>query len=183
MECKAANQRRDQCLPLARYTALCATVVPVVSDRCRQLFELRNEVVELRCEIVHAVDWVQTFYKGWDCCEDADFVVSEDFRVVQLTPPGSQCSIIIGEVITSTVPGSVQSLQLVVCDVEAARAELVHRGVDVSGLFDAKGVFHHAGPEFRAAGLDPKHRSYFSSASFSDPNGWLREVTTRAPGR
>jgi hypothetical protein len=122
---------------------------------------------------------------GWRL--DADFVISEDFRVVQLTPPGSGCSIIMGNGITSAVPGSVDGMQLVVDDIEAARGELVGRGVDVGKVFhDAGGVFHHAGTEGRAPGPAPERSSYGSFASFSDPdgNGWLlQEVTTRLPGR
>jgi hypothetical protein len=88
---------------------------------------------------------------------------------VQFTPPGSECSIIIGKGITSAVPGSIQDLQLTVFDIEAARAELVGRGVDVDEVFhDVGGVFHHAGSRFG----DP------------DGNGWLlQEIRTRAPGR
>jgi hypothetical protein len=107
--------------------------------------------------------------------------------VVQLTPPGSECSIIIGNGITSAAPGSVQGLHLVVADIEATRPELVGRGVDVGELFhDVGGVFHHGGAEGRATGPDPERRDYGSFASFSDPdgNGWLlQEVKKRAPGR
>jgi catechol 2,3-dioxygenase-like lactoylglutathione lyase family enzyme len=136
---------------------------------------------------VSDVDRAKRFYQtlGWRL--DADFVISEDFRVVQLTPPGSGCSIIMGNGITSAVPGSVEGMQLVVDDIEAARGELVGRGVDVGEVFhDAGGVFHHAGTEGRAPGPAPERSSYGSFASFSDPdgNGWLlQEVTTRLPGR
>ena len=146
--------------------------------------DMKLEVVVLP---VSDVDRAKRFYEtmGWRL--DADFVVSEDFRVVQLTPPGSECSIIIGNGITAAVPGSVEGLQLVVVDIEAARAELVGRGVDVSEVFhDVGRVFHHAGTEGRAPGPDPERRDYGSFASFSDPdgNGWfLQEVKQRAPGR
>jgi catechol 2,3-dioxygenase-like lactoylglutathione lyase family enzyme len=136
---------------------------------------------------VSDVDRAKRFYEtlGWRL--DADFVTSPDFRVVQLTPPGSECSIIFGTGITSALPGSVQGLHLVVFDIEAARAELVGRGVDVGELFhDAGGVFHHAGAEGRVPGPHPERRDYGSFASFSDPdgNGWvLQEVKQRAPGR
>jgi hypothetical protein len=84
-------------------------------------------------------------------------------------------------------PGSVQGLYLIVYDIEAARAELIERGVEVSEVFhDIGGIFHHAGTEGRVPGPDPKRRDYASYASFSDPdgNGWvLQEVKTRAPGR
>ena len=133
------------------------------------------------------VDRAKDFYKmlGWR--PDADFVAGDDFRVVQLTPPGSPCSIIFGTGISSAEPGSTESLQLTVSDIEAARAELASRGADVSEVFhDAGGVFHHAGTEGRVPGAAPGHQSYGSFASFSDPdgNGWmLQEITTRLPGR
>jgi predicted enzyme related to lactoylglutathione lyase len=122
---------------------------------------------------------------GWRL--DTDFVTGEDFRVVQFTPPGSECSIIFGAGVTSALPGSVEALQLTVHDVDVARAQLVHRGVDVSEVFhDVGGVFHHADAEGRVTGPDPERADYGSFASFSDPdgNGWLlQEVKQRAPGR
>jgi catechol 2,3-dioxygenase-like lactoylglutathione lyase family enzyme len=136
---------------------------------------------------VSDVDKAKEFYQGLGWRLDADFVKSEDFRVVQLTPPGSPCSVIFGTGITSAAPGSADGLQLTVADIDAARAELTSRGAGVSEVFhDAGGVFHHAGTEGRAAGPAPDHRSYGSFASFSDPdgNGWfVQEVTTRLPGR
>ncbi|BAY21120.1 hypothetical protein NIES2100_08690 [Calothrix sp. NIES-2100] len=96
-------------------------------------------------------------------------------------------SIIFGTGVTLAAPGSVQGLHLIVYDIEAAHAELVDRGVEVSEVFhDIGGVFHHAGTEGRETGPDPERRDYASFASFSDPdgNGWvLQEVKTRAPGR
>jgi catechol 2,3-dioxygenase-like lactoylglutathione lyase family enzyme len=136
---------------------------------------------------VSDVDQAKHFYEtlGWRL--DADFVASEDFRVVQLTPTGSEASIIFGKGVTLAAPGSVQGLHLVVYDIETARAELADRGVAVSEVFhDVGGVFHHPGTEGRVPGPDPKRRDYASFASFSDPdgNGWLlQEVKTRAPGR
>jgi catechol 2,3-dioxygenase-like lactoylglutathione lyase family enzyme len=130
---------------------------------------------------VSDVDRAKRFYGdlGWRL--DADFVVGEEFRVVQFTPPGSPCSIHFGIGVTSAVPGSAHGLYLVVSDIEASRAELIDRGVDVSE------VFHRAGPgKPPVSGPDPARRSYFSYAAFSDPdgNGWLlQEVTTRLPGR
>src|SRR5439155_15162385 len=89
------------------------------------------------------VDRAKKFYEALGWREDADFVTGADFRVVQLTPPGSACSVIFGTGITSAAPGSADGLQLVVDDIEAARAELASRGVEVSGVFhDAGGVFH-----------------------------------------
>jgi catechol 2,3-dioxygenase-like lactoylglutathione lyase family enzyme len=146
--------------------------------------DMKLEVVVLP---VSDVDRAKAFYKELGCREDADFVKNEDFRLVQVTPPGSGCSIIFGEGITDAAPGSVQGLHLIVSDIEAARAEMIGLGFDISEVFhDAGGVFHHPGTENRVPGPDPAHRSYISFASFSDPdgNGWyLQEVTTRAPGR
>ena len=136
---------------------------------------------------VSDVDRAKRFYEAMGFRMDIDHVAGEDFRVVQLTPPGSECSIIIGTGITAAAPGSVEGLQLVVVDIVAARADLVSRGVEVGEVFhDLGGVFHRAGTEGRAAGPDPERRDYGSFASFSDPdgNGWfLQEVKTRAPGR
>jgi hypothetical protein len=107
--------------------------------------------------------------------------------VVQLTPPGSACSIIFGTGITSAALGSADGLNLVVSDIDAARAELSGHGADVSEVFhDAGGVFHHAGTEGRAPGPAPGHKSYGSFVSFADPDGnqwFVQEITTRLPGR
>ncbi|MET8285304.1 VOC family protein [Streptomyces sp. NPDC005132] len=133
------------------------------------------------------VDRAKAFYEklGWRL--DADVTDGEDFRVVQVTPPGSPCSVIFGTGISAASPGSSEGLYLVVSDIEAARAELADRGVEVSEVFhDAGGVFHRAGTEGRVPGPDPERRSYSSFLSFSDPdgNGWvLQEITTRLPGR
>ncbi|HME27676.1 MAG TPA: VOC family protein [Acetobacteraceae bacterium] len=136
---------------------------------------------------VSDVDRAKKFYGSLGWRLDADFATSDQFRVVQFTPPGSPCSIIVGQGITSAAPGSAQGLHLIVSDIVAARAELVDRGVEVSELFhDVGGVFHHEGQEGRLSGPHPQRRSYASFASFSDPdgNGWLfQEVTTRLPGR
>jgi catechol 2,3-dioxygenase-like lactoylglutathione lyase family enzyme len=149
-----------------------------------KLSDMKLEVVVLP---VSDVDRAKQFYEtiGWRL--DADFAPKEGFRVVQLTPPGSNTSIIFGTGITSAAPGSVDSLILAVDDVEAVRAQLVARDVEVSEVFhDEGGVFHHAGTEARVPGPDPERKSYSSWASFSDPdgNGWmLQEITTRLPGR
>jgi catechol 2,3-dioxygenase-like lactoylglutathione lyase family enzyme len=136
---------------------------------------------------VSDVDKAKAFYQALGWRLDADFPVDEGFRVVQLTPPGSACSIIFGTGITSGPPGSVQGLQLVVPDIDAARAELASRGADVSEVFhDATGVFHHAGTEARVPGPAQDHKTYGSWVSFSDPDGnswFVQEVTTRLPGR
>jgi len=132
------------------------------------------------------VDRAKGFYKSLGWRLDADFVGEENFRVVQLTPPGSSCSVIFGSDVTPAPPGSADLL-LAVNDVEAARAELVGSGVEVSDVFhDAGGVFHHAGTKDRVPGPDPERRSYCSFASFEDPDGnhWtLQELTARLPGR
>ena len=136
---------------------------------------------------VSDVDRAKRFYgrMGWRM--DADFSAGDVWRAVQFTPPGSPCSILFGKGITTAAPGSVQGPFLIVDDIEAARADLIGHGVDVSEVFhDATGVFHHAGTEGRAAGPAPENASYGSFASFSDPdgNGWfVQEITTRLPGR
>jgi len=145
---------------------------------------MRLEVVVVP---VADVDRAKNFYQALGWREDADFAVGADFRVVQLTPPGSACSVIFGTGVTSATPGSADGLQLVVGDIEAARAELASRGADVSEVFhDAGGVFHHAGTEGRVAGPASDRQSYGSFASFNDPDGnnwFVQEVTTRLPGR
>ena len=140
--------------------------------------EMKLEVVAIP---VSDVERAKRFYGGLGWRLDADFAVSDDFRVVQFTPPGSPCSIHFGKGVTSAVPGSAQGLYLIVSDIEAARAELLDRGADVSE------VFHRAGPgKPPLGGPDPERRSYASFATFSDPdrNSWLlQEITTRLPGR
>jgi catechol 2,3-dioxygenase-like lactoylglutathione lyase family enzyme len=127
---------------------------------------------------VSDVDRAKSFYQrlGWRL--DADIVRGENFRVVQLTPPHSQCSISFGKGITTAEPGSVQRLLLVVHDIDPAREELIRRGAEVSEVFHLEG-----GP---VPGPDPEGRSYQTYASFSDPdgNGWLlQEIRERLPGR
>jgi len=132
------------------------------------------------------VDRAKRFYANLGWRVDADFVNGEDWRVVQVTPPGSPCSIIFGKGITSAVPGSVQGLFLVVDDVDAARAELRSHGADVSDVFHFDGGLAVTGTKGRARGRDPEGHSYRTWASFSDPdgNGWLlQEIKTRLPGR
>ena len=135
---------------------------------------------------VSNVDRAKRFYEGLGWRMDIDYVAGDDFRVVQLTPPGSEASIILGTGITSAAPGSLEALQLTVLDIEAARDDLQSRGVDVEVFHDAGGIFHHAGTDARVAGPAPDRGDYGSFAAFSDPdgNGWLlQEVRTRAPGR
>jgi catechol 2,3-dioxygenase-like lactoylglutathione lyase family enzyme len=146
--------------------------------------DMKLEVIVLP---VSDVDRAKEFYEGLGWRLDADFSTDADFRVIQLTPPGSPASVIFGTGISAAAPGSVEGLHLIVTDIEAARAELVSRGAEVSEVFhDAGGVFHHAGTTAREPGPDPKRGSYGSFAAFSDPdgNGWiLQEITTRLPGR
>ena len=141
------------------------------------------EMVDMKLEVVvipvSDVDRAKRFYGGLGWRLDADLVIGPDRRVVQLTPPGSDCSIHFGKGITKAVPGSAQGMILVVDDMESARPELTHHGVDVSEAF-------HFGASGPVPGADPEGRSYATRASFSDPdgNGWvLQEVKTRLPGR
>jgi catechol 2,3-dioxygenase-like lactoylglutathione lyase family enzyme len=141
------------------------------------MIDLKLEVVVIP---VSDVDRAKRFYEGLGWRLDADFV-GENWRGVQMTPPGSPCSIHFGKGITAAAPGSVQSLYLVVSDIEAARAELIAHGVGVSEAFHFNAF---GGPP--VAGPDPNGRSYGTYASFNDPdgNGWLlQEVKTRLPGR
>jgi catechol 2,3-dioxygenase-like lactoylglutathione lyase family enzyme len=148
--------------------------------------------VEMKLEVVLVpvsdVDRAKAFYEALGWRMDIDYVGEEQgFRVVQFTPPGSECSIIIGEGITGADPGSYEGLQLTVTDIEAARQELVDKEIEVSEVWhDAGGIFHHIGTASRAAGPAPENADYGSFASFSDPdgNGWLlQEINKRAPGR
>ena len=138
--------------------------------------DLKLELVVLP---VSDVDRAKTFYDNAGFRVDVDHRAGPDFRVVQLTPPRSECSITIGTGLTPSTPGSAQGLHLVVTDIEAARADLVGRGVDVSEPF-------HFGAAGQTAGLHPERADYGTFATFSDPdgNGWLlQEVTTRNPER
>ncbi|MGY5036260.1 VOC family protein [Streptomyces sp. 900116325] len=156
--------------------------------------DLKLEVIVLP---VSDIDRTKAFYEAVGFRLDVDYTASDDFRAVHFTPPGSECSIIFGEGMTSTAPGTTQSLYLIVTDIEEAHAELTGRGIDVSEVFhDAGGLLHHGhdignavhhGPgQERLAGPHPERASYGSYLTFSDPdgNGWvLQEVTQRAPGR
>jgi len=147
--------------------------------------EMRTEHVDMKLEVVvlpvSDVDRAKRFYEGLGWRLDADFAGPDNWRGVQMTPPGSPCSIHFGHGITTAPPGSAQNLYLVVSDIDAARAELTEHGANVSE------VFHYTGfGGSRVAGREPNGRSYGSYASFSDPDGnsWLlQEVTTRLPGR
>jgi catechol 2,3-dioxygenase-like lactoylglutathione lyase family enzyme len=146
--------------------------------------EMKLEVVVVP---VSDVDRAKRFYGSLGWRVDADLTKEDDYTIVQMTPPGSACSVIFGKGITTAAPGSSQGLQLTVYDIDMARADLISRGVDVSETFhDTTGVFHHGGTEQRVSGPAPGHADYGSFASFSDPdgNGWLlQEIKKRLPGR
>jgi catechol 2,3-dioxygenase-like lactoylglutathione lyase family enzyme len=147
------------------------TGVPAVGT-----IDMKLEVVTLP---VSDVDRAKAFYLSLGWRLDGDLVFGNDIRAVQLTPPRSNCSISFGKGLTTAEPGSAQRFELVVSDIEAAREDLVSRGVEVSE------PFHRDGAELRP-GPDPERRSYLTYASFSDPdgNGWLlQEVNERPPGR
>ena len=148
------------------------------------------EAVDLKVEViplpVSAVDRAKRFYEGLGWRVDADFAAGDEWRLVQLTPPGSPCSVMLGKGFTTAVPGSLQGTFLVVDDLEAARADLVRHGVDVTEVFHFENNLLRATTKGRTPGRDPENRSYLSFASFSDPDGnsWLlQEVTARLPGR
>ena len=138
---------------------------------------------------VSDVDRAKKFYENFGWRLDADFPFDNGFRVVQFTPPGSQCSVQFGTKITSATPGSASGLYLIVSDIEAARKDLVIRGANVSEVFHAEtpgAQFQPDGTSGRVNGPAPDHASYRSFATFSDPDGneWLlQEITTRRPGR
>src|SRR5215470_6612317 len=141
---------------------------------------------------VSDVDRAKEFYArlGWRL--DGDFTHGDDWRGIQFTPPGSGCSVIFGKNVTAAAPGSAQGLYLIVSDIEAARRELLDRGVEISEVFHDAGDAHAGTDEaylfgrVRVSGPDSEHRSYRSFASFRDPdgNGWLfQEITSRLAGR
>jgi catechol 2,3-dioxygenase-like lactoylglutathione lyase family enzyme len=150
--------------------------------------DMKLEVVVIP---VSDVERASDFYKktlGWRL--DADIVDDDQVRLVQLTPPGSPCSIQFGTGLTAAAPGTAQSTYLVVSDIEAARGELVGRGVEVSPVFHCDtGFACRFGDENtkgRASGPAEERATYASFATFSDPDGnsWLlQEITTRLPGR
>lgn len=156
-------------------------------SQCEGMGNFMDLKLEVLVVPVSDVDAAKRFYESLGFRLDIDHVASDDFRVAQLTPPGSETSIIIGTGITTAPPGSLQGLHLVVSDIVETREGLASRGVEISEVFhDAGGVFHHAGEAHRKSGPDPQRGDYGSFAAFSDPdgNGWvLQEVKTRAPGR
>jgi catechol 2,3-dioxygenase-like lactoylglutathione lyase family enzyme len=152
--------------------------------------------VDMKFEIVvipvSDIDRAKEFYANLGWRLDADYDNGKDFRIIQFTPPGSGCSVIFGRNVTGAAPGSAQGLYLIVSDIEAARKNLIRRGIKVSETFHGSGDAY-SGPDepylfgrVRVGGPDPEHRSYRSFASFHDPdgNGWLfQELTARLPGR
>jgi catechol 2,3-dioxygenase-like lactoylglutathione lyase family enzyme len=151
---------------------------------------LRAGMIDMKLEVVvipvSDVDRAKRFYGdlGWRL--DIDYTAGDDFRVIQFTPPGSGCSVIFGKNVTTAAPGSVKGVHLIVSDIQAARDELLRRGIKISEPFhDAGGIFHHAGGKGLVSGPNPQRKSYASYASFSDPdgNGWVfQEVTARLTG-
>ena len=132
------------------------------------------------------VDRARAFYEGLGWRVDADFAHGDEWRAVQVTPPGSPCSVIFGKGFTSAAPGSLPGTFLVVEDLAAAREQLRGRGLEVSDIFHFEGGRIVAGTKGRTPGPDPDRRSYFSFASFQDPDGntWmLQEVKSRFAGR
>jgi catechol 2,3-dioxygenase-like lactoylglutathione lyase family enzyme len=147
--------------------------------------------VELKLEVVvipvSNLDRAKDFYGGklnWRL--DADFSFDNGFRIVQLTPPGSGCSVQFGTNMTSAAPGSAQNLYLIVSNIEAAREQLAARGVDMSEVFHPTAPGAQFGVDDHGAGPASDHATYSSFATFRDPDGnsWLlQEITTRLPGR
>ena len=138
--------------------------------------DMKLEVVTVP---VSDVDRAKSFYESLGWRLDADFELGNGIRVVQFTPTHSECSVAFGSGTVKAAPGSAERLEIVVSDIEAAREDLINRGVDVSEPF-------HLGAGGPEPGLDPERTSYNSYATFNDPdgNGWLlQEVTDRLPGR
>jgi predicted enzyme related to lactoylglutathione lyase len=158
---------------------------PATDPARRKTTDLNLEVVVLP---VSDIERAKGFYEALGWRLDAD-VAREGFRLIQINPPGSGCSIQFGTDLTSAAPGSARGLYLVVADIEAARAELIARGAEVSDVYhegEIGGRFHPPGASDRLSGPAPEHQSYGSFASFEDPDGnsWLlQEITTRLPGR
>ena len=131
---------------------------------------------------VSDVDRAKAFYANLGWREDADFPIRDDFRVIQMTPPGSLASVIFGDGVTAAQPGSYEGLVLAVYDIDEARADLIARGVDVSELFHSSAFDRYRAREL---GPDPERKSYSTFASFSDPDGntWvLQELKSPPPG-
>ena len=156
-----------------------------VSSSRQQKYDTDAVRVDMKFEValvpVSDVDRAKGFYTGLGWRLDDDIVVGDDFRVVQLTPPGSRCSISFGKGVTEAAPGSFRG-GLIVSDIEAAHDEFVARGINASEVFHGSPF----SPEARISGPDPARKSYSSYVAFQDPDGnaWIvQEVTQRAPGR
>jgi catechol 2,3-dioxygenase-like lactoylglutathione lyase family enzyme len=168
----------------------------MTEERSKTVVRVPARAIDMKLEIVvipvSDVDRAKAFYASLGWRLDADFTADDDYRVIQFTPPGSGCSVIFGKNVTPAAPGSAQGLYLIVSDIDAARNDLVRRGVQVSDAFHGATDAYVGTDEpylfgrIRVHGPDPKHNSYRSFASFNDPdgNGWLfQEITTRLPGR
>ena len=149
-----------------------------ISSEASENASVKN--VDMKLEVVTIpvsdIDRATEFYVGLGWRQD---VTPPGSGIVQLTPPGSGCSVQFGTNRTSAEPGSAQNTFLIVTDIQAAYDYLVRRGIQVSGVF-------HLGPDGPVSGAAPEHASYGSLAAFSDPDGnsWLlQEITTRLPGR
>jgi uncharacterized protein GlcG (DUF336 family)/catechol 2,3-dioxygenase-like lactoylglutathione lyase family enzyme len=146
--------------------------------------------IDMKLEVVVIpvadADRAKRFYGdlGWRL--DIDYSAGDNYRVIQFTPPGSGCSVMFGNNMSTAAPGSTKGLHLIVSDIQAAREDLLRRGIVVSEPFhDAGGIFHHAEGESLVTGPNPQRKSYASYASFSDPDGnaWVfQEVTARLTG-
>jgi catechol 2,3-dioxygenase-like lactoylglutathione lyase family enzyme len=152
--------------------------------------QVRGADFKLEIVVISVSDFdrAKRFYSNLGWRLDAELAKGDEYRAIQFTPPGSGCSIIFGNNVTAAAPGSAQGLYLIVSNIEAARNELLGRGVKVSEVFHDAGDVH-TGPDepylfgrVRVNGPDPEHRTYRSFASFSDPdgNGWLLQEVYRA---
>lgn len=154
-----------------------------MSEQSKASIDMKLEVIIIG---VSDVDRAKSFYESLGWRVDID-IAGGDFRGVQVTPHNSEASIIFGKGTTSAKPGSTQNLVLAVDNIDVARNDLLARGVKVSEVFHfAAGPFNNSVENPRVSGRDPEGRSYFSFASFEDPdgNGWLlQEITSRLPGR
>jgi catechol 2,3-dioxygenase-like lactoylglutathione lyase family enzyme len=168
----------------------------MTEEHSKTVVRVPARAIDMKLEIVvipvSDVDRAKAFYASLGWRLDADFTADDDYRVIQFTPPGSGCSVIFGKNVTAAAPGSAQGLYLIVSDIDAARNDLLRRGVHVSDSFHGAADKYVGTDEpylfgrIRVHGPDPKRNSYRSFASFNDPdgNGWLfQEITTRLPGR
>ena len=182
---KEIIQRSFSSLPSLRQSTIrhrCRRKQPRQLNKRKRTLLIMDMKLEVLFIPVSDVDRAKRFYEKLGFRLDID-VANENFRGVQFTPPGSEASIIFGKGITSTQPGSIDRPVLAVYDIDAARDNLIARGVDVSEVFHyAGGPFNNAVETPRVSGHDPQGRSYYSFASFEDPdgNGWLlQEIQTR----